>query len=469
MSYRSAIWRKIVQQDNYQMQTVLRVGNTIYSEITAPVIERVLMDKPLSVGNCAAASMRVSVLTDTEIPQSSPIVVSGRLTDGTLYSEWYELGTFFVDTRVKEHNGLITLECYDSMLRANTEYDSRFDTAWPKPMLTMVEIIANQMGVGIDPLTRINTGVNYQIPKPDGLTMNQILGYIAGCHGGNWVITGENLLRLVPLSTLPTASYCITDSVGNHIETSNGGALIYYRRTERTTALPAVTGETPDSATPIMYGVLDAAQRQITDVNDDRIVWHDNTEIASKTVNVAAVLGKFTVSDTMIVSGVVMTDQNGTQFSAGSDNGAVITIPENPYANQPICDALYAAYSGLLYVAFEATESVCDPSVDLGDGVEIGSTLGVAYGIKLALGVLPTADIRAPKDETLESEYPYKSVNDTKFERLKAAVDGAVAQMEHFGGGIGQFERRLIDLEKQTESYSAIGALPLADIAAIFN
>ena len=83
--------------------------------------------------------------------------------------------------------------------------------------------------------------------------------------------------------------------------------------------------------------------------------------------------------------------------------------------------------------------------------------------------MLPTADIRAPKDETLESEYPYKSVNDTKFERLKAAVDGAVAQMEHFGGGIGQFERRLIDLEKQTESYSAIGALPLADIAAIFN
>lgn len=94
MSYRSAVWQKIVQQDNYQMQTVLRVGNTIYSEITAPVIERVLMDKPLSVGNCAAASMRVSVLTDTEIPQSSPIVVSGRLTDGTLYRNKHRIDVF---------------------------------------------------------------------------------------------------------------------------------------------------------------------------------------------------------------------------------------------------------------------------------------------------------------------------------------------------------------------------------------
>lgn len=204
MRTRSDIWVKLAQRD-YAMETKAVIGDKTYTAISAPKINRSLMSSPLSVGNCISATLGLSILTDDVLDAKVPITIKGRLTDGQTVSEWLQFGTFFINQK-SSYKGLWTVSCYDAMLKTNQSYLSADDdgTGWPKTMDDVVSEIAYRIGVSVDPRTVINTGDDYMVPCPTGLTMMQVLGYIGGCHGGNWVITEENALRLVPLVSADT-------------------------------------------------------------------------------------------------------------------------------------------------------------------------------------------------------------------------------------------------------------------------
>lgn len=189
----------------FRFDAKARINNKDYTVISAPRIDRSLMPSPLSVGNCISATLILSILTDDTITAKSPVVIMGRLTNDKTATEWKEFGTFYIDQRDTSFAGLVTIDCYDAMLKTNQNYLDGSDTAanWPKSMKSVVEEIAYRIGVGIDLRTRIKTGADYVVPYPSGKTMSQVLGYIGACHGGNWIITEENLLRLVPLTTGP--------------------------------------------------------------------------------------------------------------------------------------------------------------------------------------------------------------------------------------------------------------------------
>lgn len=195
-------WNTLIADDTAVLDTVAVINNKEYSAITAPVVHRSLISSEnLTVGNCIAASLTFTVMTTDTIPKSAKVVIKCRMRNKSKQSSWYEFGTFWVSKRTKDDD-LITLECYDAMLKGNQAYGGSSDAMnWPKPMKTVVNTIVSRMGVSLDSRTVIKSDSSvYKCEYPEKLTLLEVLGHIGACQGGNWIITPENKLRLVPLT-----------------------------------------------------------------------------------------------------------------------------------------------------------------------------------------------------------------------------------------------------------------------------
>lgn len=206
----SETWASLAADGNFRFETKLKIGGAEYDKITAPRISRPVLSGPLSVGGCMSATLKVSILTEDKISSGAEVEVLGRLTNGTaatVCSEWKSFGTFRVTTvDDKLAGGIVSLECYDDMILTNTTAFSGVSMGTAtQTMKAAVNAIAAGMGVELDSRTVIREGAAYVIPVDRKLTNRQVLGYIAACHGGNWIITEDRKLRLVPLVSAGTA------------------------------------------------------------------------------------------------------------------------------------------------------------------------------------------------------------------------------------------------------------------------
>ena len=216
----SSEWNSIVADGEFHMQSVALVygaaggdssgssgaGYKQYATITKPIISRNLIpDNSISIGNCISSTLKFAILTTDTIPKSAKIVIKGRPVKDNDYGEWLEFGTFFISKRSKNDN-LTEIEAYDSMKKGNQVYNDDSQTlSWPKTITTVVIRIAQQIGVEIDSRTTSylsTTGIGdlniITQPNEDWVLLD-ILKYIGEIIGGNWTITPENKLRLVPL------------------------------------------------------------------------------------------------------------------------------------------------------------------------------------------------------------------------------------------------------------------------------
>lgn len=359
MQQTSSVWKEILSAGNWILETSVSIGGTEYDSTSAPVITRGTFPEGISVGNCIAAELSVSVLTDDDIPRSSEVKVNMRLRDDEtgLLSEWLPAGTFYITKRRRDYStGLVELECFDAMLKAQQSWfagdEEIIPDLWPKSMSEIVYTAASRMGIEVDEGTVINTGSGYTIPAPKGLTILEVLGYIAGVHGGNWVISPSGKLRLVPLAPPP-------------------------------------------------------------DPEDE-----DSIENA---VTVNAVLSKLTAGAETMISCITM--KNGDSvFTSGDDSGYELSF-DNPYACQDICDDLYDLLSWLVYRPFAADGAIYDPAAEPGDPIIYHDILyGVLINEKLTLNTAFRSDISAPDIPELEDEYPYLSSRQRDIDGLKDEV-----------------------------------------------
>lgn len=432
MRHRTERWVKLAARGRFTMEAKARIGNVDYYKISAPKIDRSLMSSPLSVGNCTSAALNLSILTDDEIKSTSPVVIMGRLTDGNIYSEWLEFGTFYINQRDTSFEGLVTIDCYDAMLKANQAYLDGSDTSanWPKTMKAVVEEIAYRIGVGIDPRTRINTGTDYVVPYPSGKTMIQVLGDIGACHGGNWIITEENLLRLVPLITAPDETFHVISHDYEKIKTSDGNLLIYKEQEIFNAVLPKPTGKKPESVIPVTHHITDEYGNAVVTPEGHYLVWaaDGSADAVDGLINVPVVCGQITTGTQITITGVSMGSDSGNTYTAGDESGTVLSIESNPYATQGICDALYTAFNGLVYFPYTATKSLYDPATELGDQVKIGDMVhSVLYTATLNFDLNFRADIGAPNSEELSEEYPYLS-EIQKLKQTTEQLNGAITE-----------------------------------------
>lgn len=408
------------------------INGKVYNKISAPQISHSLATEPLSIGNCNAASLKFTVLTEEEIPEAAAVTVMARLmdlemTEGT-ETEALQFGEYWVDTCTKSGN-YYTLSCYDAMLKTSQAMvdDSDDEADWPKSMAVVVQEIAYRIGVPIDPRTKIKRGLDYLVPYPKGYTMQQVLGWIGACHGGNWIITEDGMLRLVPLTAPPEDTCHIIDENYNDIVTAEGYALAWQLSAGGPTQA-AETGSSVDSITAKTYNIVDHEYNPIVTADGFYLVYNEAGTIEAEQglIHVPFVGGDITTGKRLKVSRVTMIDGSGNEFTAGDDTGFEVTSDGNPYACQAICDDLYEMLCGIEYEPFTAPSAVFDPATELGDQVKIGSEVhSTIYSMVMSLDIGYSNTISAPTNTELTRQFPFLTGEDKRFakEYLEASTD----------------------------------------------
>ena len=215
-------YRTIFADARHAVEWRITVGGTVYGQNKLvyaagggdgrPKLSRSLISgSEPTVGACIAATFSCAIMeASSNIPRMASVIPAYRLVLGNSASDWITLGTFYIDTRsTDKRTGALMLSCYDAMLKADGEGGKSFaeymadrhnPMEWPISMSYAVSEIAVIMGVDVDSRTVIHSGAGYAVEYPNDYSMREVLGFIAAAHAGNWTITPEGKLRLVPLT-----------------------------------------------------------------------------------------------------------------------------------------------------------------------------------------------------------------------------------------------------------------------------
>lgn len=214
----SELWRTLRALPGTEVEWRFTINGTVYgseSEVSHSV-EQQLFER-FGFGNAASATLGLELYAN-DIPRAATIKRECRLVNGEQVSEWIPKGTFFTNTR-KEEDGLWHIEAMDAMRKADKVWWPNDDDEFPMQMSDFVSQACEVLGVTLDPRSVIpNRKVDF--PANDQ-TWRQTLGFVAAAGLGNFIITENNKLRLVPLLSAPVFddeeySYLI-DEYGNAI------------------------------------------------------------------------------------------------------------------------------------------------------------------------------------------------------------------------------------------------------------
>lgn len=214
----SALWKALWRTPGTTREYKFDIAGTVYgpdTEVTHSV-DSGLYEK-FGIGNAATAKLTLSLFADG-IPKSATIKRYIRLRNGTQVSEWLPKGVFFTNRRGEE-DGYWTIEAFDSMRKAEQPWEPDQSLNFPLSMPEAVAEFARIMEVEIDPRTVLNPAytIDYPASDPESETgdyysIRQELQWISAAHAGNWIITGEGKLLLVPLLSIPPeTNYLVTE------------------------------------------------------------------------------------------------------------------------------------------------------------------------------------------------------------------------------------------------------------------
>ena len=174
-------------------------------------------------GNAAAASIEVEIKPKAEVPRMAVMQPFAREIGS---DSWFPLGMFYLDYPEAD-SFTTTLFGYDAMLKGEVIYNPIGDQGtWPKTMVSVANDICTRiLGLQMDSRTVIPPG--YMLQYPNEYTAREILCHIAAACGGNWTITAENKLLLVPLfGSMPEETNYLVDDFGMAIKFPDGVRLL---------------------------------------------------------------------------------------------------------------------------------------------------------------------------------------------------------------------------------------------------
>ena len=206
-----------------------------------------LISDDFSLGNCVIQQFSISVKmkSGVSIPKNAKVEPYIRMTGTSGNTLWHRVGVYFVESRTKPVAGKITLSCLDRMAYADVPFlsDGEALEDYPMPMDDAMARVYTKLGTTLDP--RCTISHTLMMEYPNDMTMRQVAGMIASAHGGNFVITDDDLLRLVKPG-YATAVAAVTGSTakklfaGNDPITYDSVAMIY---TEDGSYLTSGTGD----------------------------------------------------------------------------------------------------------------------------------------------------------------------------------------------------------------------------------
>lgn len=220
----SATWETVFADSHAtEFKAVINGVEYHHDKISEASVSKTLMDG-LSIGGAQSATLTMIFKPEGEIPRAAEIACYVRLTndkelqylsdengdiletdDGYLIAtqmpvetEWMPFGIFFIDTRSEDPYGWMSITAVDAMRKADAAYEDQTGT-YPMEMADAVAFIAKKISVGLDERNEI---APFSIDSPTGIyTMREVLQSVAAASAGNFVITEEGKLRLVPLET----------------------------------------------------------------------------------------------------------------------------------------------------------------------------------------------------------------------------------------------------------------------------
>lgn len=210
------------------MQYRVDIAGVTYTmqDIHTATITQPLFDK-MSVGNACCAELDISFWQKSDIPRMAEIRPFCR---EDLYGAWTPLGVFFIDTR-ETVGDLTNVVAYDSMLKSEITWTPRRGFKFPATDQQIANDVAASMDVTLDPRCRFSGYVMQEYPTLE-YSRRDALRDIAAAHAGNWIITANNQLLLIPLLTSlpPETNYLVTE-YGNAITFGGTRILLFGQYT----------------------------------------------------------------------------------------------------------------------------------------------------------------------------------------------------------------------------------------------
>ena len=214
----SSLWKTLWRTRGTTREYQFDIAGKIYGpdvEVTHSVDSGLY--EQFGIGNAATAKLTLSLFAET-IPRAAVIKRYIRLRNGEQVSEWLPKGVFFTNRR-SEEDGYWTVEAFDAMRKAEQSWEPDQSLEFPLSMPAAVQEFVRIMVVEIDPRTKLNPAytIDYPASDPESDTgdyysIRQELQWIAAAHAGNWIVTDEGKLLLVPLLSIPPeTNYLVTE------------------------------------------------------------------------------------------------------------------------------------------------------------------------------------------------------------------------------------------------------------------
>ena len=419
MLAKPAYWDELWGADGTRCSYQILNGSEVYTGDDDIEEESLILDKSVftaakPIGNTPCFTMECCLRQkEADIPKGAWLELQIRLQNSTKETDWVSLGKFKVNKRVKYPDGWVKLSCRDRMQMANQLFikDESIDvTTWPKPMNEVMSMSLDIMGITLDPSTTINEGEGWVVSLPLGLSIRTIWSSIAAAHGGNFIITPQDTLKLIQpriyarnrvqvfSSALePSVSPMVFDpseietdektlAVGDWIVTPSG--KIYVVSYIEGYGIEAYYDET-------LY--LDPSESPISVELSE-----DGFELLGDPVTVDRLT--LSTNELHIMAG-----------DSGDNNIDVECLYASPEA------ALYAKsqLEGLLYTPVKCSSMVFDPLAEGYDTFLVNEVLTTWSQLTVKCGIVPLADGVADTSAEPASEYGFE---DTPLNEIKSQI-----------------------------------------------
>lgn len=226
----SALYKRVVLNRNHWFEVMVRffTGSSSYVDIAQNRIFSISTNHSLfadgvpQIGCAVAGEVDLTIIAPQEtLPSMCRFRLMVRACTESQQSEYIPKGDYYIDTREISHNddGLDVLKIhgYDAMLKFEQMYPSDETHDYPLLDTTLLQFMADSVGVAIDQRTFEVMNREFTFSLPAGYTMREMLGYIASAYGGNFIITDEGKLLLVQLGGLEIETFYLVDENGDAI------------------------------------------------------------------------------------------------------------------------------------------------------------------------------------------------------------------------------------------------------------
>ena len=220
MQTTSALYQSLILDPNARKQVQIVIAGVTYGEdqiVSLSTTSDLFAEDTMSIGGAVAKEIDLVLRQPGNIPRMAQMIPSYRLVKGTRASEWIQKGIYYIDTRsVDEVTGVMTIHGYDDMLKAEQVWEPAQSLEFPMTTVQAVNVIAQLMGVTLDPRTVLNQSYTIDYPA-NNYTLRDVLRYIAVANAGNWIITDDGKLRLVSFGEIPTETNYLVEEDGDAI------------------------------------------------------------------------------------------------------------------------------------------------------------------------------------------------------------------------------------------------------------